>query len=65
MMIPPPENSGDYSPGHELACPECCSVWWLALITLTPEKALAGYVDKARCVNCEFELNLEESTSNG
>lgn len=63
-MIPPPDNSGDFEPGGELPCPECCSVWWLSIVTLAPTSGVPevkGYLDKVRCVNCEYELSLEES----
>lgn len=61
MMIPPPENSGDFAPGGELPCPECCSVWWMGVVTLGLDRQLRGFVDKVQCLNCEHQLDLAES----
>lgn len=62
MMIPPPEDAGDFNPGSELPCPECCSVWWLGMVTLTQSGDLQGFVDKVQCVNCEYRLDLAEKS---
>lgn len=60
MMLEPPESAGDYQPGAHTACPECCSVWWVIIAVLN-DNGVAGFIDKAKCVNCEYELDLEES----
>jgi hypothetical protein len=61
MMLDPPEISGDDEPGRHYPCPQCCSVWWVVIAVIDETRDVAGYIDKAKCVNCEYELNLEES----
>lgn len=62
MMLQPPEMADDSTPGTHLPCPNCCSVWWTALVVLDGDtRELKGYIDRVRCVNCSHELNLEES----
>lgn len=61
MMLEPPEAGGDFSPGTHVPCPECCSVWWVIIAVIGPDRDVAGYINKAKCVNCEYELDLEES----
>lgn len=61
MMLNPPEDSGDQTPGLEFPCPECCSVWWLALVTVGHDAHVRGFLDRVRCANCQYELELVES----
>lgn len=63
MMLNPPSNAGEDVPGEQTPCPECCSVWWVAVIVLDRELTPCGMIDKVKCVNCEYELDLEESVT--